>query len=53
MHQFGQTDDFGNKIRFSQFSTPEEWETDNTLVDRWEISTSTYGGDSVTDCNEV
>lgn len=50
-------DDFGNAIRFAPFVTKEEREDKTNklygIVERWEVSTSTYGGDSFTDCCEV
>lgn len=50
-------DDFGNAIRICDYITAEERDNPPAgsygIVDRWEVSTSTYGGDSVTDCNEI
>ena len=58
MHKTGQTDDYGNAIRFRDYITPEERSPDYVggyygITDRWEISTSVYGGDSLTDCCEI
>lgn len=50
-------DDFGNAIRFGQFVTEEERKNPPDglygIVERWQCSTSTYGGDTVTDCCDV
>jgi hypothetical protein len=52
-------DDFGNCIRFAPYVTAEERAQPPApgvlyeIVQRWEVCTSTYGGDTVTDCCEV
>lgn len=57
-------DDFGNVVRPNthagipprdrSLSFDERWRNSvREFFDRWEISTSTYGGDTLTDCIEV
>ncbi len=50
-------DDYGYIVRFSQYVTKEEKENPPDghygIVQRWETATSTYGGDTITDCCEV
>lgn len=53
-------DDFGNRVKWREVTgvalgTPEEEASSklDALLDRWEVATSTYGGDSISDCVEV
>lgn len=53
-------DDFGNRVSWRVAAgAPLEMSADeantllDALLDRWEVATSTYGGDSLADCVEV
>ena len=54
-------DNFGTNVRIRDYITPiigadSQDEVDlaiEAFLDRWECSTSTFGGDTVTDCAEI